>query len=97
MPASHDWFETKWREFCQPITKRSKIKPKQTCKYFRHSTELTENRSMSSKFDGLIKSLNDLNVSDSVLYTLAFGDCRQATFAGDHTNIIFHSYNFIER
>ena len=29
----------KWREFCQPITERSKEKPKQTCNYFRHWNE----------------------------------------------------------
>ena len=29
----------KWRELCQPITKPSKAKPKQTRNYFRHSIE----------------------------------------------------------
>ena len=29
----------KWRKFCQPITERSKAKPKQTLNYFRHSIE----------------------------------------------------------
>ena len=33
--ASH-WLK-KWRAFCEPITERSKAKPKQTCNYFRHS------------------------------------------------------------
>ena len=35
--VSH-WLK-KWREFCQPITERSKAKPKQLPNYFRHSIE----------------------------------------------------------
>ena len=52
--ARHDWLSglasywlKMWCEFCQPITERSKAKPKQTYNYFRHSTE---NRSTCNKF-----------------------------------------------
>ena len=38
-----DWWR-KWREIFQPITERSKAKPKQNANYFRHSNE---NRSIS--------------------------------------------------
>ena len=40
-----DWWR-KWREIFQPITERSKAKPKQNANYFRHSNE---NRSNHSK------------------------------------------------
>ena len=33
-----DWWR-KWREIFQPITERSKAKPKQNANYFRHSNE----------------------------------------------------------
>ena len=33
-----DW-SRKWREIFQPITERSKAKPKQNANYFRHSIE----------------------------------------------------------
>ena len=33
-----DWWR-KWREYFQPITERSKAKPKQNANYFRHSNE----------------------------------------------------------
>ena len=33
-----DW-SRKWREIFQPITERSKAKPKQNANYFRHSVE----------------------------------------------------------
>ena len=39
-----DWWR-KWREIFQPITERSKAKPKQNANYFRHSNE---NRSKTS-------------------------------------------------
>ena len=38
-----DWWR-KWREVFQPITERSKAKPKQNANYFRHSNE---NRSIT--------------------------------------------------
>jgi len=41
-----DWWR-KWREIFQPITERSKAKPKQNVNYFRHSNE---NRSITLVF-----------------------------------------------
>ena len=44
-----DW-SRKWREIIQPITERSKAKPKQNTNYFRHSIEDRSNFAL----DGLL-------------------------------------------
>ena len=38
----------KWREFCQPITERSKDKPMHARNYFRHSIENNSNEQKQS-------------------------------------------------
>jgi len=43
-----DW-SRKWREIFQPMTKRSKAKPKQNTNYFRHSIENRSNVNNTSK------------------------------------------------
>ena len=40
-----DWWR-KWREIFQPITERSKAKPKQNANYFRHSNENRSNQKL---------------------------------------------------
>ena len=48
-----DWWR-KWREIFQPITERSKAKPKQNANYFRHSNE---NRSNEQRILSAINSV----------------------------------------
>ena len=58
-----DWWR-KWREIFQPITERSKAKPKQNANYFRHSNE---NRSITNCGTPATRS------SDFVSYAYDYG------------------------
>ena len=58
-----DWWR-KWREIFQPITERSKAKPKQNANYFRHSNENRSNDSHNYIFSSSSSSKsNELHKS----------------------------------